>query len=483
MKSSNPNDPTMPKRSSAGSRLLWLAGIGGVLIALIAVSLPRAKTVSRNGTAVTNATSVANKSLEGVARIPPVHRRLNPATESTTPKTAEEIVAGKLGQFARNRRALAHAMAERFKIEVPADVERFFAAVEAGRWDEIEAAWKPLGDRHKMKPPPHDLEVLFGPIVEALGAAESAHDWPAQKLLDYGEAVLGSLRPGMVYVGGTDPGRFIPTLLNETSEGERHIVLTQNALADNSYLDYINFLYADRFATLGSEESQRAFQDYMADSQKRLLHDQQFPDEFKQIRPGEDVKLIDGRLQVSGQIAVMAINETLFQTLMAKNPDLAFALEESFPLKSTYGDAVPLGPIMELRAQDGQNALTAERATQSLDYWRATTQQMLSDPEASGSPDVLKTYAKMASAQANLFLDHNFAAEAEETYRLASEIWPGCPEAAFSLSQLLARTGRADEAVRLIDEFGLKNPDQRSEVEVFRKTLSSISSEPQAPRP
>ena len=89
----------------------------------------------------------------------------------------------------------------------------------------------------------------------------------------------------------------------------------------------------------------------------------------------------------------------------------------------------------------------------------------------------------MASAQANLLLDHNYTAEAEQTYRLASEIWPGCPEAAFSLSQLLARTGRAYEAVRLIDEFGLKNPDQRSEVEVFRKTLSSISSKTQAPWP
>src|SRR5439155_9893015 len=400
--------------------------------------------------------------------------------------TAQEIVAGKLVEFGRSRREILRALARLHNVAVPDEVERFFDAVEGGDWDEIKGSFDAfhrfdgVADAPGRRP---GMEQLWPAILESFGVAESAHDWPAQKLLDYGETVLGSLRPGMVYVGGTDPGRFIPTLLNETSEGERHIVLTQNALADSSYLDYINFLYADQLATIASEDSQRAFQDYMADAQRRLLHDQQFPDEPKQIRPGEDIKLIDKRLQVSGQIAVMAINETLLQNLMAKNPDLSFALEESFPLKSTYGDAVPLGPIMELRAQDGQNALTAERATQSLDYWRATTQQMLSDPEASGSPDVLKTYAKMASAQANLFLDHNFAAEAEETYRLASEIWPGCPEAAFSLSQLLARTGRADEAVRLIDEFGLKHPDQRSEVEVFRKTLSAISSEPQAPRP
>jgi len=81
---------------------------------------------------------------------------------------------------------------------------------------------------------------------------------PPEKLLDYGNAILESLRPGMVYVGGTDPGRWIPTLLNETSEGERHIVLTQNALADATYLDYVNFLYGDRLTALSSDDSKRA---------------------------------------------------------------------------------------------------------------------------------------------------------------------------------------------------------------------------------
>src|SRR5207253_1713385 len=111
------------------------------------------------------------------------------------------------------------------------------------------------------------------------GVAESVHDWPAQKLLDYGKETLGALRPGMVYIGGTDPGRFIPTLLNETSDVERHIVLTQNALADSTYLDYLTFLYGDRFSTLNQKDSERAFQEYLDFAQKRLEHDEQHPDE------------------------------------------------------------------------------------------------------------------------------------------------------------------------------------------------------------
>ena len=113
----------------------------------------------------------------------------------------------------------------------------------------------------------------------------------------------------MVYVGGTDPGRFIPTLLNETGDGERHVVLTQNALADGTYLEYLRFLDGDRMTALRRRIRSARFRTISADAQKRLAHDQQFPDEPKQVRPGEDIRHTDNRVQVSGQVAVMAINE------------------------------------------------------------------------------------------------------------------------------------------------------------------------------
>ena len=272
-----------------------------------------------------------------------------------------------------------------------------------------------------------DLGTLWGPSLETQLIAECAHDWPAQKLLDYGDATLGSLRPGMVYVGGTDPGRGIPTLLNETGDGEQHVVITQNGLADASYLQYLDFLYGDRVSTLTAEDSQRAFQAYMDDAQKRLAHDQQFPDEPKQIRPGEDIQMVDNRVQVSGQIAVMLINENLLRMFMAKNPDLSFALEESFPLKSTYPNAAPLGPLMELGVPDVQNSFTSQAANQVVNYWRDTAQQVLSDTEATAdSPDRL-TYAKMAAAQAALLAAHQYSADAEQAYRLAVQILAGQP--------------------------------------------------------
>src|SRR5258707_981540 len=100
-------------------------------------------------------------------------------------------------------------------------------------------------------------------LVLLLRPPQQAPLLPAQKLLDYGHALLDPLRPGMVYVGGTDSGRWVAELMNETSGGERHVVLTQNALADSSYLDYLGLQYDDRMTTLTDEDSQRAFQDYL----------------------------------------------------------------------------------------------------------------------------------------------------------------------------------------------------------------------------
>ena len=114
----------------------------------------------------------------------------------------------------------------------------------------------------------------------------------------------------------------------------------------------------------------------------------------------------------------MAINEKLFQLFMEKNPGASFAIEQSFPFNSTYADATPLGPIMELRVQDEQNGLTRERAAQSVDYWRTAAEKLSSGPGATDSLYPRLAYAKMAAEQASLLLERGYAAEAEQTLRL-----------------------------------------------------------------
>ena len=171
--------------------------------------------------------------------------------------TAEEIVASKVSQFGRSRREVADRLARHYKAEVPDDVKAFFDAVEANRWDELHALYESISARHQATPPVPEIDAVWPAVLDTFGAAQQAHDWPAQKLLVYGQAVMDSLRPGMVYLGGTDSGRWVPALMN-TSEGEHHVVITQNALADDRYLEYIGFLYGDRIATLGPDDGKAA---------------------------------------------------------------------------------------------------------------------------------------------------------------------------------------------------------------------------------
>jgi len=51
---------------------------------------------------------------------------------------------------------------------------------------------------------------------------------------------------------------------------------------------------------------------YLADYQKRLAHDQQFPDEPKQVLEGESVS----DSSASGQVSVMLVNDRLVEMLL-----------------------------------------------------------------------------------------------------------------------------------------------------------------------
>lgn len=460
-------------------RPAWLFALGTVAVLLLLLVWRREGGAEQDLAMPVAGTPISSKSTPDNSKSAPTWR--GSRTSAAPAQTAEEIVAAKLKRFAQIRRGTMRAMARAKNVTVPALVEQFFDAVETGDWAQIKAAFDAIngGDTtagHTSKRSP-EVTALWAAIIDTYGVAEQVHIWPAQRLLDMGNSVMNQLRPGMVYLGGTDDGRWIPTLLNET-EGGQHIVLTQNGLADSSYLEYIRFLYGDRFNPLSNEDSQRAFADYMADAQKRLLHDQQFPDEPKQIRPNEDIKVVDGRVQVSGVVAVMAINERLVQMMMEKNPDLSFALQESFPLQSTYANATPLGPIMELGVKD-QSSFTPERAAESAAYWKGMAEQLRANPDEANVETPFKAYSKLAMGQANLFAERGFFGAAEQTYRTALEMMPSYAEAAGALADMLQRTGRAEEARVLTDQFARKYPDKVEALKKSRRSGSVTVSQPE----
>jgi hypothetical protein len=438
----------------------WLAVItvSCLLVTLVAILMLRTKPPSRNSQPAT-ATPTAQRSQGYSSRENQGVFARHSAFDGAVPReSAAQIVARKAARFARSRREALYAIARELNLAVPAEVEQFFDAAEAGNWEQVQALFNQLKAERKTQPHPPELDQLWAPILTTLNALQQVHGWPPQEYLAYGNAILDSLRPGMVYVGGTDPGRGIPELLSDTSDGEKHIVITQNGLADPTYLEYLRSQYGDRLALPSPQDTRSAVADYVADYQQRLAHDQQSPDEPKQVLPGERVGNSDNFGNWT-DTSIMAVNERIFQMILRANPDMPFGLEESYPLKSTYAGASTLGPIMELRAQDNQNPLTADTAGQSLAYWQDLAQQLLSDPAASGSPEWLKAYAKMVDAQANLFSSHGLNAQAEQAFRLALQMSPGLSDPVLGYVDLLLGQNRPQDALAVAQSAAQAQPD------------------------
>jgi len=138
------------------------------------------------------------------------------------------------------------------------------------------------------------------------------------------------------------------------------------------------------------EDSQKCFNEYLQDASRRLEHDQKFPNEPRQIKPGEDVKVIENRVQVSGQVAVMAINGLLTKVIFDHNPKNEFYVEESFPLDWMYPHLTPFGIIMKINRQPLPE-LTEDIVIRDHEFWKQYSKRLTGDIVQDDTP--VKTIA------------------------------------------------------------------------------------------
>jgi len=130
-------------------------------------------------------------------------------------------------------------------------------------------------------------------------------------------------------------------------------------------------VYPDReIYTPSLEDQQKCFQEYMADVARRM--------QLNQLRPGEDVKVVNGQIQVSGQTAVMAINGLLTKVIFDRNPNREFFVEESFPLEWMYPYLTPRGVIMKLNRQP-LTELSQDLIARDHEFWRQYSNRLTGD--------------------------------------------------------------------------------------------------------
>ena len=376
-----------------------------------------------------------------------------------------------------------------------------------------------------------------------------------------------------IVFGGTDPGRFCPTYMifcesfipaekRRDPKFDRRdcYLITQNALADGTYLSYIrahynrsaqndppffvNFLRSSTeeeqgrtnllarlstpldsfFTRIGKdiedrrrregvyppkeiltptpEDSQIAFQQYIADAQRRLQHDMQFPTEPKQIRPGEDVRVIDNKISVSGQVAVMAINGLLTKVIFDKNPDHEFFVEESFALDWMFPYLSPFGIIMKIN-REPLVEITQDMVKKDHDFWAQYSDRLIGnwmtyetsvqeicafaektylhrdltgfkgDPKFVRDDNAQKAFSKLRSAQGGLYFwrvsntknvaeNQRMLKEAEFALSQSFAFCPFSPEAVYKYVNLLVNLNRAGDAELVARTCLMFDPESQS---------------------
>ncbi len=267
--------------------------------------------------------------------------------------------------------------------------------------------------------------------------------------------------------------------------------------------------------TPSPEESQQCFQEYLADAQKRL--------ENHQIKPGEDVHIEGGRVQVSGQVAVMSINGLLTKVIFDRNPNHEFYVEESFPLDWMYPYLTPFGNIMQIHRQPlaemPQDVIDRDHA-----FWSKYSERMIGnwitydtpiqdickfaekiylhhdysnfkgDPKFIRDDNGQKAFSKLRSSiggiykwrfenQLNPAERARVLKEAEFTFKQAFAFCPYSPEALFRYVQLLLSpgVGRLDDALLLantclkLDPYNTQVQSLIAQLEANRKASGPVS--------
>jgi len=444
-----------------------------------------------------------------------------PAVPAHAASKSKASLPPEIVSFIQDKETQARALAKKLDVKVSPDVWAFFRTAQTGTIPAITNAFERLKNRagqyEGSRDDPTVGTPIFQTVIEVILAVEACDEGDPAYPMAFGKGVIRSIPPGSIYFGGTDPGRGLITALSKShAKGDPFFTITQNALADGRYLEYLRAMYGDVIRTPTTKDSTTAFAEYLADAQKRLDHDRKFPAEPRQIKPGEDVRVVDNRVQVSGQVAVMAINALLVKVIFDANPDREFYIEESFPLEWMSPHLVPHEWIFKLNRKPVES-LTEEMVKKDREFWIRQQTQMIGAWLTPDTPvkDVcafalktfgrkefsgfkgdrrfidnvyaVKLYSKLRSSVGGIYNwrvsnskspeeQKRMLAEADLAFRQSFAFCPYSAEAVFLYVNLLVSADRIEDALR-VGETGQTIDPENSTFENLVTDLTRIKRE------
>lgn len=242
-----------------------------------------------------------------------------------------------------------------------------------------------------------------------------------------------------IFFGGTDPGRFVPTYMIYSAYYRPDVYLiTQNALADDTYMSVQRDLYGDEIWIPSKEDSGEAFNEYV---------NSMTPEE----RAAKGVVTENGRVQVTGALSVMDINAILTRKMFEHDRlRHAFYVEESYVIPWMYDYLSPHGLIMKINRD--KTPYDPKTAVRDCDFWDWYTRRLLNDPMYRRDFAGQKSFSKLRAAIAGLYVKQGRYREGAQAFREACLLNPASPEASFRyVQEILMPHGRNDVILDMLD--------------------------------
>ena len=417
-----------------------------------------------------------------------------------------------LKQFVAAQEIQARVLAKQDGNKLPSEFDAFYKAAETGDWQD---ATNLFGQMRKRLDGDSSLRgSWWSATVDANGVFEVFP--PGDKYtIAVGNDLIQSIPDGSIYFGAFAPGRFLVAALSESyADGKPFFAVSQNAITDVTYLHYLRAMYGGKIYTPTDEDSQKSFQDYKTDAQRRLSHDKQFPNEPRQLMPGEEVRQdSNGLIQVSGQMSWIGVRELLTKIIFDKNPDREFYVEESFPFDWMYPYLEPHGLIMKINRQQSPE-LSDEIVQRDRDYWTKYLTPMIGgwlkpdttveevaafvekihvkkdlsgfagDPQFVQNEYWCKNFSKLRSSIGGLYewrAQHTTDAgekkrmneAADFAFRQAWVLCPYSPETVVRYVDLLISQNRRADAL-LVAETAAKMPEMKGRDGVLRQLVTEL---------
>ena len=324
----------------------------------------------------------------------------------------------------------------------------------------VAPVWSGMSHWYKSEQRNHWFGYWFGhdmftpPFADGTGKLSYDNAKRAELMKDPAKAkyIYPEMTRDAILYGGTDPGRFCPTYIifcesiiphrcqpEQDQKFDRRdvYIITQNALADGTYLDYLRSQYnrskqidppffsrlfkyvcaVGGLATPGSiitegiEAGNGDSGNGLIEGIAKLLEgslDSVFlahgkkvenarraegiyppkeiyiptPEDsqacFQEYARQKQLNSTDGRIQISGQVDVMNINGLLCKVIFDNCPTNEFFIEESFPLDWMYPYETPFGVIMKIN-RTPVTELSQEVMDRDHRFWKDFSPRLCGD--------------------------------------------------------------------------------------------------------